>query len=119
MVPAARGCMYLVARPQVALALRLAARLTLPRAEREHAKAGIRPREVEELAAAVRETLTRKGPLTTEALRKALPEGSVRSLGEVGKKVGISSALPSALRLLEFDGCPNASSNKILTPVER
>ena len=46
----------------------------------------------------------RKGPLSTDALRKALPEGTVRSLGDKGKKVGISSTLPPALRHLEFEG---------------
>jgi hypothetical protein len=59
---------------------------------------------VEQLGKAVLETLAARGPLTTDALRKALPEGSVRSLGAAGKKVGISSPLPPALRRLELDG---------------
>jgi hypothetical protein len=33
-----------------------------------------------------------------------MPSGAVRSLGEAGKKIGISSPLPLALRVLEFAG---------------
>lgn len=104
-VPAVRGCIYLVPRRHVALALTIAARLTLPRVEREHAKAGIESGEIEQVASAVVETLSALGPTKTDALRRALPEGVVRSLGESGKKLGISSTLPPALRMLEFQGC--------------
>jgi winged helix DNA-binding protein len=103
-VPAVRGCMYLVARRDVPLALRVADLLSRARDEREQEKAGIRPGEVEEIGKAALETLRQKGPLTTDALRKALPAEAVRSLGEQGKKVGLSSALPPALRRLEFEG---------------
>ncbi|MEA2562110.1 MAG: hypothetical protein QOH06_3614 [Acidobacteriota bacterium] len=103
-VPAVRGCMYLVPRRDVPLALRMADVVSRSRHERDQEKAGIRSGEVEEVGKAVLETLRERGPLTTDALRKALPAGTVRSLGEVGKKVGISSPLPGALRMLEFDG---------------
>lgn len=103
-IPAVRGCMYLVPRRDVSLALRVAEILSRPRDEREHAKAGIRPGEVEDVGAAVLQTLGERGPLTTDALRRALPEGAVRSLGDAGKKLGISSPLPAALRRLEFAG---------------
>jgi uncharacterized protein YcaQ len=103
-IPAARGCMYLVPRRDVPLSLRVAGLLSRSRDERDQEKAGIRPGEVEEVAKASLETLRERGPLTTDALRKALPAGTVRSLGEQGKKVGISSPLPGALRVLEFDG---------------
>ncbi len=103
-VPAVRGCMYLVPRRDVALCLRLAASLTRTRDDRDQEKAGVRPGEVEDLAAAVLETLRARGPLTTDAIRKALPPGTVRSLGEQGKKIGLSSPLPPALRRLEFEG---------------
>jgi hypothetical protein len=102
--PAVRGCMYLVPRRDVPLALRVADLLSRTRNEREHEKAGIRPGEVEEVAKIVLQVLSERGPLTTDALRRAMPAGSVRSLGELGKKVGISSPLPGALRLLEFAG---------------
>ena len=103
-VPSVRGCIYLVPRRDVPLALRVADLLSRTRSEREHEKAGIRPGEVEEVGQAVVQVLAERGPLTTDALRRALPDGVVRSLGEAGKKVGISSALPPALRLLEFEG---------------
>ena len=103
-VPAARGCIYLVPRRHVPAALRFAQARTRGRAEREHQRAGIRPGELDEVSAAVLEILAARGALTTTALRAALPDGTVRSLGAAGKKVGISSTLPPALRRLEFAG---------------
>jgi len=103
-VPAVRGCMYLVPRRDVPLCLRVAERLSRARDERDREKAGIRPGEVEEVSQEVIKTLEARGPLTTDSLRRALPAGVVRSLGEQGKKVGVSSPLPAALRLLEFQG---------------
>jgi len=63
-----------------------------PRAEKEHEKAGIEPRELAELGRGIVETL-RGRALGTDAIRKALPETAVRSLGEKGKKLGLSSTL--------------------------
>ncbi|REG29453.1 winged helix DNA-binding protein [Archangium gephyra] len=102
-VPAVRGCMYLVPRPEVPLVLRIAEEQHRKKADREYEKAGIEPRELADVGEAVLKAL-RKGPLSTDALRKALPEGTVRALGDKGKKVGISSTLPPALRHLEFEG---------------
>lgn len=101
-VPAVRGCIYLAPESDVPLCLRIAAAQAVPRVRREHEKVGITPKELAALGNAVCNLLTAKGPMTTDALRKALPEGAVRSLGEAGKKVGISSTLPPALRELEF-----------------
>lgn len=103
-LPAARGCIYLLARRHAPLALKVAETLSSPREQREHEKAGIRPGEVDEIAAAALELLRSKGPLSTNGIRQALPDGMVRSLGEAGKKLGISSPLPGALRRLEFRG---------------
>ena len=103
-VPAVRGCMYLVPRRDVPLALRMADVVSRSRHERDQEKAGIRPGETDEVGKAVLQVLRESGPLTTDGLRKALPPGTVRSLGDAGKKVGISSPLPGALRMLEFDG---------------
>jgi hypothetical protein len=102
-IPAVRGCIYVVPRPQVPLVLRIAEDQARKRMEREMEKVGVAMSELADVGEAVLEAL-RKGPLTTDALRKALPEGVVRSLGEKGKKVGISSTLPPALRHLEFEG---------------
>jgi hypothetical protein len=101
--PAVRGCIYLVPRAEMPLVLRVAEEQYLKRAGREHEKAGIAPNELAEVGEAVLKAL-RKGPVSTDALRKALPEGVVRSLGEKGKKLGLSTTLPPALRHLEFEG---------------
>ncbi len=103
-LPAARGCIYLLARRDAPLALRVAELLSRPREAREHEKVGIADSEVEELAAATLEVLRSRGALATAAIRQTLPSGAVRSLGEAGKKLGISSPLPAALRRLEFAG---------------
>src|SRR5687768_2324678 len=54
-VPAVRGCMYLVPRRDVPLALRMADVVSRSRHERDQEKAGIRPGEVEEVGKAVLE----------------------------------------------------------------
>jgi hypothetical protein len=100
---AVRGCMYLVSRRDFRLALAIAEHLSRPRAQREREKAGIEKGELEKLGDRIVKLLGKAGPLSTDALRKQLPDGSVRSLGERGKKIGVSSTLPPALRLLEFD----------------
>ncbi len=102
-IPAVRGCIYVVPRPFSALALKIAGEQSRKRNERDYEKAGISLKELEDLGEAIVSGL-KKEPLSTDALRKKLGEGVVRSLGERGKKVGISSTLPPALRLLEFDG---------------
>lgn len=101
--PAVRGCIYLVPRADVPLALAVAEAQSRPRTEKDLAKVGVSHAEVEELALGALAALS-AGPLGTDALRKAMPAGLVRSLGEVGKKIGMSSALPVALRWLEFEG---------------
>ena len=100
---AVRGCMYLVSRRDHRIALALAESLSRPRADREREKAGIEKGELETLGKQIVKLLTKAGALSTDAIRKQLPAGSVRSLGERGKKIGVSSPLPPALRLLEFD----------------
>jgi hypothetical protein len=101
-VPSVRGCIYLVPKCDADLCLCIAESQSRARAEREHAKAGIKQGEIEDVGEAAWEALAKSGPMTTDALRRALPEGTVRSLGDAGKKVGISSPLPPALRHLEF-----------------
>jgi len=102
-VPSVRGCIYLVPKADADLCLSIAELQSRARTEREHAKACIGEGEVEDVASAAFATLKKSGPLTTDALRRAMPEGAVRSLGDAGKKVGISSPLPPALRRLEFE----------------
>ncbi|HTM19122.1 MAG TPA: crosslink repair DNA glycosylase YcaQ family protein, partial [Kofleriaceae bacterium] len=102
-VPAARGCIYLVPAADLPAALGLAAELSRPARERELARAGVKGKEIDRLGDQVLAALA-AGPLATDALRKALPAGAVRSLGEAGKKLGLSSPLPATLRELEFRG---------------
>jgi hypothetical protein len=100
---AARGCVYVVPRAHAPLALALARDLNTRRDARDAEKAGVEPGELDRVGAAVLAAL-RDGPLTTVQLRRALPDGVVRPLGDRGKKVGITSTLPPALRVLEFAG---------------
>ncbi len=101
--PAVRGCIYLVPAADHALALRTADLLSRRRNARDMEKVGVEAAELDAVGEAVLEALE-QGPLTTSQLKTALPEGTVRRLGEVGKKVGISSTLPPSLRTLEFAG---------------
>ncbi|MCX4242679.1 DNA glycosylase AlkZ-like family protein [Paraliomyxa miuraensis] len=101
--PAARGCIYLVPREDLGLVMRFAEGLWRPRAEKDVAKAGGTWKEIDAVATAVLEALGKRS-LTTDEIRAALPDGTVRSYGATGKKVGLSSPLPVALRQLEFDG---------------
>lgn len=103
-VPSVRGCIYLVASRYVPLSLRVADLLGRERSKKERLKAGIKEGEIEKLGERVLETLVKHGPMTTDALRKELPDGAVRSLGDKGKKAGLSSPLSPALRTLEFAG---------------
>lgn len=103
-LPAVRGCMYLVPRKYRATVLRLADRLTRARNQRDEERAGIQPGEIEKLGEEVLKLLDKLGAATTDSLRRALPPPLVRSLGEAGKKAGISSPLPPTLRRLEFQG---------------
>jgi hypothetical protein len=102
--PAVRGCIYLVPRDEAGLALRFSDDIAARRTARDRSKAGIDAAELPPLAEQVLGLLADSGPLTTDRVRRSLPDGAIRSLGAVGKKVGISSTLPPALRDLELSG---------------
>ena len=99
--PAVRGCIYLVPAAAVPDLLALNAETWRAQTEKELAKVGKTMALVERLAPGVLAALAQ--PMTTDAIRKAMP-GDIPSFGEAGKKVGLSSPLPLALRLLEFAG---------------
>lgn len=101
--PAVRGCIYLVPQEDLGLVMRFAESLSRPRTEKEIVKAGGTWAEVEQVAAAVLEAVGDRSS-TTDQIRAALPPGTVRSFGEAGKKIGLSSPLPVALRQLELAG---------------
>jgi hypothetical protein len=102
-VPAARGCIYLVPADDAALALRWGWLTAKRRHDRDVEKAGTSWQEIERVAEAALAVL-HQSELSTQGMRRALPAGTVRSLGAPGKKVGMSSTLPLALRLLESRG---------------
>ena len=99
--PAVRGCIYLVPASAVPDLLALNAEDWRRQTEKELARIGKTMQVVEALAPGVIAALT--GPMTTDALRRAMP-GDIPSFGDAGKKVGLSSPLPLALRLLELAG---------------
>lgn len=100
---AVRGCMYLVSRRDHRLALAIAESLSRARLDRECEKAGMETGEIAALGKQIVKLIGKAGPLSTDALRKQLPAGAVRSLGDRGKKIGLSSNLPPTLRVLEFE----------------
>lgn len=99
--PAVRGCIYLVPAAAVPDLLALNAEDWRRQTEKDLARIGKTMKVVEALAPGVLAALT--GPMTTDALRKAM-SGDIPSFGDAGKKVGLSSPLPLALRLLELAG---------------
>ncbi|HEX4416428.1 MAG TPA: crosslink repair DNA glycosylase YcaQ family protein [Kofleriaceae bacterium] len=103
--PAVRGCIYLVPSAVVPDLLALNAETWRAQTEKDLAKIGKSLQVVEAMAPALLAALT--APMTTDQIRKAL-RGDIPSLGlsfgDAGKKVGLSSPLPLALRLLELAG---------------
>lgn len=99
--PAVRGCIYLVPSSAVPDLLALNAEDWRKQTEKELGKIGKTLAAIEELAPTVLGALTE--PLTPDGIRKQL-KGAIPSFGEAGKKVGLSSPLPLALRLLELSG---------------
>ncbi|MCO4764218.1 MAG: winged helix DNA-binding domain-containing protein [Myxococcales bacterium] len=101
--PTVRGCIYLVPGEDARLCLWIAERNSRRRNARDLEKVGVSAAELDTLGVAVLEAVAQE-PVTTVALRKLLPNGLIRSLGAVGKKIGMTSTLPPALRRLEFRG---------------
>lgn len=101
--PAVRGCIYLVAAEHADLALSLAYHGSLARTRRDLDKAGGAAKQIDKTAKAILRALE-AGPQTTAELRKGPTAKAIVSFGDKGKKVGLSSSLPVALRQLEFDG---------------
>ncbi len=102
-LPSARGCTYVVPKQDFALALR-AGQGRSEESEIALAKKhlGVTDKEIDKLCKAVIDALD-KGELDPAAMKEALG-GAVRSLGEAGKKRGMSSTLPLALGRLQAQG---------------
>lgn len=100
-LPSTRGCTYVVPASDYALALTLASQFS--GTEKKTAeKLGVTGKEVEKLKAAVVASLA-DGPLDVEAIRTAVGDAA-RSLGEDGKKRGMTTTLPFALGRLQEEG---------------
>ena len=94
-LPAVRDSMMLVPREDIGLALAAARRSFAERLRKLP--------NVDALAERIVKTLG-DGVLSPDALRDALPSKLITDLGDPGKKLGFSSTLPVALRLLQTQG---------------
>jgi hypothetical protein len=100
-LPAARGCTYVLPASDFAFALKAASGFA--GADMKVAsKLGVTEKEVAKLCEAVVNALG-KGPLDPEEIRQATGSAS-RSLGEEGKKKGLTTTLPLALGKLQIEG---------------
>ena len=102
-LPSARGCTMLVPRADASLVLACARRWFARTLALAEAKAGVSAREIDALSEAVTLALA-AGALDDEALRAAVPQDLVRSLGEAGRKIGYGSTLPLARSALLVAG---------------
>jgi len=100
-LPSARGCTYIVPAADFALALRVGQ--PFGDSEMKTArKLGVTEVEIDELCSSIRKVLATKA-LSPEEIRVAT-DGAVRSLGEEGKKKGLTTTLPVALGRLQSEG---------------
>jgi hypothetical protein len=100
-LPSARGCTYVVPASDFALALTVGQ--AFGGAEmKTAAKLGVTEEEIEALCQAVLRALE-AGPLAPDGLRDTTG-GAWRSLGDEGRKKGLTTTLPVALGLLQSRG---------------
>jgi len=100
-LPSARGCTYVVPASDFALALTVGqafggGEMSVAR------KLGVTDKDVDRLCEKVLDALAR-GPLEPEALKTAAGS-AVKTLGEEGKKKGLTSTLPLAIGRLQQSG---------------
>jgi hypothetical protein len=100
-LPAARGCTYVVPSSDYALALKVGQQFN-GSDMKQAAKLGVTDREIDKLCDAVLKSLAKK-TLSPEEIRQATNDAS-RSLGEEGKKKGLTTTLPIALGRLQAAG---------------
>jgi hypothetical protein len=100
-LPAARGCTYVVPARDFPLALMAASAFGDGEFKSAY-KLGVTDREIAKLCDAVLKALG-KGPLDPDEIRQASGNAS-RSLGEEGKKKGLTTTLPLALGKLQVTG---------------
>jgi hypothetical protein len=101
-LPAARGCTYVVPAADYALALAAGAGFSYVSDMKVARKLGVSDKEIDRLCETVADAL-KDGPLEPDALKPALGK-AVRSLGDEGKKKGVTTTLPLALGRLQEEG---------------
>jgi hypothetical protein len=101
-LPSARGCTYVVPASDFALALRAGHGCGTDADMRTAEKLGVTAKEIDRLCQKVLDALGR-APMDPEELREAVG-GAARSLGEAGKKKGLTTTLPVALGRLQPEG---------------
>jgi hypothetical protein len=100
-LPAARGCTYIVPASDYALALQVGQ----PFREAESklaARLGVTGKELDKLSGTILKSL-KQGPQDPDEIRKSVGPAA-RSLGEEGKKKGLTTTLPVALGALQAHG---------------
>jgi hypothetical protein len=100
-LPSARGCTYVVPARDFALALKVGEECANA-PMKTAAKLGVTAKEIDKLCGAVVGALE-KGALDPEGIRAGTGKAA-RSLGEEGKKKGVTTTLPLALGLLQARG---------------
>ncbi len=100
-LPAVRGCTYVLPAKDYALALKAGESFTAGETKVAY-KLGVTEKEIAKLCDAVLKALS-KGPLDPAEIRHATGSAS-RSLGEEGKKKGLTTTLPLALGNLQSSG---------------
>ena len=100
-LPSARGCTYVLPACDFAFALKAASGST-DGDMKVASKLGVTEKEVAKLCDAVVKALA-KGPMDPDEIRQATGDAS-RSLGEEGKKKGLTTTLPLALGKLQIEG---------------
>jgi hypothetical protein len=98
-LPSVRDTAFLVPRADAGVALAAGRRSYADRLRKLPVDRGA----IETLASKILKTLG-DGVLSTDQLRRALPPNSITDLGDAGKRLGITSTLPAALKLLQSEG---------------
>lgn len=99
-LPGARGCTYVVPASDYAIALKVGQGFNGDMATAR--KIGVTDKEIDRLCRKIVAALA-KGPLEPEEMRAAASDAA-RSLGEEGKKRGLTTTLPLAIGRLQSEG---------------
>jgi hypothetical protein len=102
-VPSVHSCVMLVPAPEARYSLSAAVGKIERETARTAERCGVESAEIDALGEAILAELA-GGGLTADELRRRLPAGSIRDLGEQGKKLGDTSTLTVALRRLGARG---------------